>query len=206
MQVNPTPLPPPLLEDCALRYAGKITEWNDERGFGFVVPNGGGDKAFVHISEWKQRSRRPVVGDPIVYSTSRDPHGRLQATGINFAAGKPAPRPPRSGFPRAIIGTLVLALVALAFFAHRLPLVIAATCFLSSLVSFLAYGMDKAAARKNAWRTPENTLHLIDLLGGWPGGLIAQQSFHHKTAKPSFQVGFWLSVAVNIAGVWWLVS
>ena len=46
----------------------------------------------------------------------------------------------------------------------------------------------------------------MDLLGGWPGALLAQQQFHHKTIKQSFQQAFWITVVANLAGTWWLVS
>lgn len=180
-------------------------EWNDERGFGFVVPNGGGDRAFMHISELKQRSRRPATGDQVTYSLAKDSGGRLQATAISFAVvRRHAPQSQSSSFPRATIGALALLLVVVAFGAHKLPPLIAGAYFLFSLISFLAYMKDKHAAQRDAWRTPESTLHLLDFIGGWPGGIIAQRVFHHKTVKQSFQFGFWLSVAANIGGVWWL--
>ncbi len=34
-------------------------------------------------------------------------------------------------------------------------------------------------------------LHLLELLGGWPGAFLAQQVFRHKTRKLSFQLVFW---------------
>src|SRR3546814_17304610 len=52
------------------------------------------------------------------------------------------------------------------------------------------YWLDKEAAQGGAQRIPESTLHLVDLLGGWPGALIAQQQFRHKTVKRSFQFAF----------------
>ncbi len=67
-----------------------------------------------------------------------------------------------------------------------------------SVVSFVAYAIDKAAARKGAWRISENNLHLLDFLGGWPGGFIAQKYLRHKTGKPSFQRIYWLTVLLNI--------
>ncbi len=100
---------------------------------------------------------------------------------------------------------MALALVALAAGMDTMPPVVAGAYFACSVFSFLAYMRDKHAATRDAWRTPESTLHLLDLVGGWPGGLIAQRLFRHKTVKPSFQGVFWLSVLANIAGVWWLV-
>ncbi len=49
------------------------------------------------------------------------------------------------------------------------------------------------------WRTNEQTLHLCSLFGGWPGALIAQRLFHHKSKKLSFQTLFWLIVVVHLA-------
>lgn len=65
---------------------------------------------------------------------------------------------------------------------------------LASIFSYVAYRSDKRRAEEGSWRIPESTLHLADLLGGWPGGLIAQRQYRHKTAKTSFQVVFWLTV------------
>ncbi len=68
---------------------------------------------------------------------------------------------------------------------------------LASLLSFLQYWLDKRSARSGGRRTAENTLHLVELAGGWPGALIAQQRFRHKTRKASYQAVFWLIVAVH---------
>jgi len=72
-------------------------------------------------------------------------------------------------------------------------------------LSYLLYWWDKSAAQKGARRTPESNLHLMDLLGGWPGALVAQQQFHHKTAKASFQAVFWVTVLLNVGMCIWLV-
>lgn len=190
--------------ESLLRYAGKITAWNDERGFGFIMPNGGGDRAFMHISELKTRSRRPAAGDQVTYSLAEGPRGHLQATAVNFVVARHAPKPQGFRFPRATIGVVALVLVAIAYGVHKLPPVVAGAYFLFSVISFMAYMRDKHAAIRDAWRTPESTLHFLDLVGGWPGGIIAQRVFHHKTVKQSFQFGFWLSVLANIGGLWWL--
>ncbi|NMY14386.1 DUF1294 domain-containing protein [Pseudomonas sp. WS 5019] len=68
---------------------------------------------------------------------------------------------------------------------------------LASLLSFLQYWLDKRSAQSGGRRTAENTLHLVELAGGWPGALIAQQTFRHKTRKASYQAVFWLIVAVH---------
>lgn len=76
----------------------------------------------------------------------------------------------------------------------------------ASVITFLMYAIDKSAARRGAWRTPERTLHLLALAGGWPGELLAQQLLRHKTSKAGFRVVFWTTVILNIAGFVWLYT
>ncbi|MFT8231110.1 DUF1294 domain-containing protein [Pseudomonas guariconensis] len=70
---------------------------------------------------------------------------------------------------------------------------------LASLVSLLLYWQDKQRARTQAWRTPEKVLHASELCGGWPGALVAQQLFRHKTRKVSYQATFWVIVMLHQA-------
>ncbi len=67
-----------------------------------------------------------------------------------------------------------------------------------SLVCFLAYGLDKRRAAKGGRRVSERTLHLMAFLGGWPGALLGQRHFRHKTQKVSFRLVFWMVVACHI--------
>jgi len=78
-------------------------------------------------------------------------------------------------------------------------LALAALYAVASVACFIAYARDKSAARKGRRRTPECTLLLLGLAGGWPGGLAAQQLLRHKSAKTSFLIKFWLTVLVNLA-------
>lgn len=73
---------------------------------------------------------------------------------------------------------------------------------LLSLASFCQYWSDKRRAQAGQWRTRESRLHLFALLGGWPGALMAQQVFRHKTRKLDFQIICWGCVAVH--QVFWL--
>tara|TARA_R110001632_G_scaffold8686_9_gene34485 strand:+ start:7668 stop:8114 length:447 start_codon:yes stop_codon:yes gene_type:complete len=79
------------------------------------------------------------------------------------------------------------------------PLMLALLYVLLSLGAYVFYKKDKAAAIKGTWRVPEKTLHLLALLGGWPGAIIAQQRLRHKTQKVSFRVIFWLTLMLNFS-------
>lgn len=71
-----------------------------------------------------------------------------------------------------------------------------------SLLAFLLYWRDKRMARAGQWRVPENVLHAVELAGGWPGALLAQQLLRHKTRKVSYQLVFWLIVLAH--QVFWI--
>ena len=73
---------------------------------------------------------------------------------------------------------------------------------LVSVVTFCLYWSDKRKAQSDSWRTPEKILHAMELAGGWPGALVAQQVFRHKTRKVSYQVVFWLIVLLH--QVFWI--
>jgi uncharacterized membrane protein YsdA (DUF1294 family) len=72
-----------------------------------------------------------------------------------------------------------------------------------SAASFAAYGLDKRRAERREARFAEASLLTLDLLGGWPGGLVAQRLWRHKTAKASYQFVFWLIVAIYQAVAAW---
>lgn len=78
-----------------------------------------------------------------------------------------------------------------------LPWLPAAIYLVMSVITFGLYGYDKRQARGEGRRTPEKLLHGLELLGGWPGALVAQQVFRHKTRKVAFQVVFWLIVLLH---------
>jgi len=86
-----------------------------------------------------------------------------------------------------------------------IPLSLVMLYFGFSLISFIAYKIDKAKAQRKAWRTSENTLHILALLGGWPGAAIAQNTLRHKTQKYGFIRVFWLTVFVNCSILAYLI-
>jgi len=84
----------------------------------------------------------------------------------NPSTRRPAIKPLAPANIPPIFAICFLAFVAIAVVIGRLPLVVLALYLVGSVVAFFAYAIDKSAAQKNRWRTPENTLHLFVLLGG----------------------------------------
>ena len=59
-----------------MRTKGKISFWDDDKGYGFITPLQNKNKVFIHITAFKNRSRRPQVGDMVTYQPSNDKQGR----------------------------------------------------------------------------------------------------------------------------------
>jgi len=190
-----------------MRYQGRITNWNDDKGFGFVTPNGGGKKAFVHIKAFLNSRRRPTESDLITYELTTDQQHRLRAGSIKFA-GDPSSSSAPSGNKSVgiIFATLFCCFVLTISVIGKLSFVVPILYALASTTTFMVYAFDKAAAFQNRWRTSENTLHLLSLVGGWPGALVAQRMFHHKSKKAAFQSDFWITVFLNCSVLTWLLT
>lgn len=94
-----------------------------------------------------------------------------------------------------------LAFVMLAFVFGFISINIVWLYFGASVISFITYAIDKSKAKRNAWRIKESNLHLLSLLGGWPGAGLAQQWLRHKSSKKEFRLFYWLTVLVNVLAV-----
>ena len=187
-----------------MRIQGKIVKWNDEKGFGFISPTTGGNQVFVHIKAFPRGGRRPAVGTEVTYCCSIDPQGRSRAekakiVGVAYSLLGSASK-------AFIISMGFLTFVAVVSFIGLLPAAIFWIYFVMSLLTFAMYARDKSAAGKSAQRAPENTLHTLALLGGWPGAFYAQQLLRHKSRKASFRIVFWATTVLNIGGLAILLS
>jgi len=183
-----------------MRFAGKITNWKDDRGFGFITPIGDEKQIFVHINSFVYHSRRPKGSEMVSYEIGTDNKGRQQAQRVLFAGERrPQPSAPASQHADAlsIFACVFLLFVCGSVFIFKLPIAVIGLYIIGSIASYIAYSIDKSAAQKGQWRIKESTLMVFALIGGWPGALIAQRLLHHKTKKQSFQIGFWIIVVLN---------
>lgn len=190
-----------------MRTKGTLTSWNEEKGYGFISPMSGGKQIFVHIKTFKNRSRRPELGQIVTYNISSDQQGRPCAANATLAGDKLREQDKKkTGASFIAIAVIFVGIVGAAVLAGKLPAIILVFYLALSLITFGAYALDKSAAQKGAWRTKESTLHFLSLAGGWPGALIAQQKLRHKSKKESFRFVFWVTVALNLSGFFWLFS
>lgn len=75
-----------------------------------------------------------------------------------------------------------------------------------NIVTIIAYYVDKRAAIRHKWRVPEKTLHTLEFLGGWPGAIVAQKLFRHKTKKQSYQSTFVWVISAELAIIYFILK
>ncbi|MFT4243643.1 MAG: cold shock and DUF1294 domain-containing protein [Acidovorax sp.] len=202
-----------------MQKQGTIVRWDAARAFGFIRSPGTSANVFFHIRDF--RGGTPKEGLAVTYEEihvgGKGPRAMaVQPVGAASAPRKstPSPAPARNRREREpaanpAAGRLVLLLVAgwlallgWGIWAGQLPLGLTLGALLAvNLLTFWVYAADKNAAKQQRWRVPENNLHLLSLLGGWPGAWLAQQSMRHKSSKREFRVVYWLTVAVHCAAL-----
>jgi uncharacterized membrane protein YsdA (DUF1294 family)/cold shock CspA family protein len=175
--------------------AGTLKTWNDEKGFGFIAPSSAGKDVFIHAKSFANRQRRPSVDDRVQYLVEKDATGRPQATGVLFQEESAAVW--TWLHTRLFIAGAFILIVLWQTVQNALPTAVIWFYLVASPITFVTYGWDKSAAKSDRRRIPENTLHFLELIGGWPGALIAQEHFHHKSRKLSYQFVYWLCVICN---------
>ena len=171
-------------------FRGKIVEWHTAKAYGFA--DDGRKRVFIHIRDFAERHKAPEIGDLLIYEIGADGIGRTCARNIRHV---------NDGGQMHVGHVLLLAaLLALPGFAiWRLASPAVAQWFAGwiVIVSSVCYGFyawDKHRARAGEWRIPENMLHCWEMMGGWPGGFIAQRRLRHKSSKSSYLLSFWLIV------------
>ena len=187
-----------------MRFQGRLHNWQPQRGYGFITPNGGGEPAYVQQHSFLRLQHPPINGDLLSYHVSRDAKGRLIAHAVRQITlrqrlSQQPSLPHRRQEPNTAMPLLLFALfLAGVILLGHLPIAVAALYLLLSLFTYLLYAHDKRAARHRRWRTRESTLHLLALLGGWPGAMLAQQRLRHKSSKASFRFWYRGTVAANL--------
>lgn len=191
---------------------GVLVNWDEARGFGFIEPDLGGPQVFVHAKAFVARgartraaSGRPLVGMRLRFTVETTGDGKKRAQQVSILKAVRQRRPAASTGSAAWGTASYFALLgfALVYFVvgalWQVPHWVAGWYVGWSLLCFLSYARDKAAAQADRRRTPEDSLHGMALIGGWPGALVAQQVLRHKSAKSGFRRVFWLTVLLNVA-------
>lgn len=201
-----------------MRDQGRLVEWFDEQGYGFIQPHDPSKpKVFLHIKEFKRPGPRPIVGCALEYEVHADAQGRFKARQVIYLKAKQLKASQRrhsraGGLQRQkmqpmqvfiILYILLLAALVLSGLVSMLHLMI---ILLMNLVTYGLYMHDKAAAQQGAQRVPENILHLVSVFGGWPSAWLAQQRLRHKTQKQPFRKIYFCTIAINLVLLLWSLT
>ena len=108
---------------------------------------------------------------------------------------------------KILIALMFLVVVGLSVLLGKMHEYVLYAYLATSVITYIVYSFDKKSAITSARRAPENNLHILALLGGWPGALIAQETLRHKTQKKGFRAVFWVTVIANCGFfVWFFTS
>ncbi|WP_291354072.1 DUF1294 domain-containing protein [Acinetobacter sp. UBA3106] len=200
-----------------MRDQGRLVEWYDDKGYGFIQPNDASkDRVFLHIKDFMRQGPRPIVGCALEYTVLLDGDGRYRAQQVIYLKAsqtqKKVNKPKNSNQPAQKLKPMQIACVgyilALAVFTILDLLSGMVLLFISVInaITYWMYAQDKEAALQGNRRVPEQTLHLLSFLGGWPTAWLAQEKMRHKTQKQPFRKIYFCTIALNILLILWLIS
>ena len=200
-----------------MRDQGRLVEWFDDKGYGFIQPNDNSkDRVFLHIKDFARQGPRPLVGCALEYTVLLDSDGRFraqQATYLKASQTQKLSTQPKKSNPVqpkllpmqiACVG-YILALLVFGFLGLLSGLVLLLISMVNAL-TFWMYAQDKEAALLGKRRVPEQTLHILAFLGGWPTAWLAQERLRHKTQKQPFRKIYFCTIGLNILLILWLIS
>ncbi|WP_395748825.1 DUF1294 domain-containing protein [Prosthecobacter sp.] len=173
------------------QHTARVIEWDADKGYGWLKFED--KRLFLHRRDFSRWHHVPKVGEEIRFTWGLDAKQRACAQNAVQVREVAAV----SVWALLVLGALLVAPV----YAWRQTgwemWMLAAYVGVVSVMTYAAYRSDKRKARKNAWRTPETILHLLELAGGWPGAWVAQRRLRHKCSKKFYQFEFWLIICLH---------
>lgn len=202
-----------------MRDQGRLVEWFDEKGYGFIQPNDDSkDRVFLHIKDFARQGPRPILGCALEYNVLVDAQGRYRAQQVSYLKASQTQKSRTSKVssikteqgqrwnPMQIASVAYIVFLALLVLLGRLSGLVLLLISVMNAASYWFYAQDKEAAKNGQRRVPENTLHLLSFLGGWPAAWLAQQKLRHKTQKQPFRKIYFCTILFNILLILWLIS
>ncbi|USE83460.1 DUF1294 domain-containing protein [Acinetobacter tibetensis] len=197
-----------------MRDQGRLVEWFDDKGYGFIQPNETNkERVFLHIKDFARPGPRPIVGCALEYMVLLDGQGRFRAQQVTYLKAsqtgqkpKAKPTPPQKHSVMQLAGMAYFVVLAVLVIAGLLSGLVLLLICLMNAASYWFYAQDKEAAQLGGRRVPEQTLHVLAFLGGWPAAWLAQQKLRHKTQKQPFRKVYFCTIALNLLLILWLIS
>lgn len=173
---------------------GRIKHWNYKKGYGFIIPNEGGDDVFMHISSFVGDGT-PTKGDQVSYVRQHDEQGRPQAINVQpiRSIANSATVPSTRGARKAITSLVLVGLLGLFGLSQYQPLIEGV---------FGTVNQAQTATTTEQY-SPElsNTLQLIQQGGPYPytqDDTVFQNREGHLPSKPR---GYYREYTVDTPGL-----
>lgn len=202
-----------------MRDQGRLVEWFDDQGYGFIQPNDASKgRVFLHIKNFARQGPRPIVGCALEYVVQLDGQGRYKAIQVTYLKASQSQKKYQSNTiqpekvvstklqPMQIFAITYILFLALFTFTGLLSGMVLLFISIMNVMTYWFYAQDKEAAQNGNRRVPENTLHVLAFLGGWPSAWLAQQRLRHKTQKQPFRKIYFCTILLNILLILWLIS
>lgn len=202
-----------------MRDQGRLVEWFDDKGYGFIQPEDSSKaRVFLHIKDFARQGPRPIVGCALDYQVILDEKGRYKAQKVVYLKATQVSKYKKTTSssnvvkmkkkmqPLQIVCIAYILFLALLTLTGLLDGIFLLFISLMNVATYWFYSQDKEAAQLNKQRVPENALHLLAFLGGWPAAWLAQQRLRHKTQKQPFRKIYFCTIVFNILLILWLVS
>lgn len=202
-----------------MRDQGRLVEWLDDKGYGFIQPNDESKgRVFLHIKDFAQKGPRPIVGCALEYVVQLDGQGRYKAKQVTYLkasqTASKSTRPTKKSNAQStsklqpmqilcVVYIVALAILSVSGFLNGMVLLFVS---IINVMTYWFYAQDKESAQNGQRRVPENTLHVLSFLGGWPAAWLAQQRLRHKTQKQPFRKIYFCTIFFNILLILWLIS
>ncbi len=170
------------------RLTGVVIQFDTDKKFGFIKSAELDKSVFVHANEVK--SQYPLQSGQKVEFTLTETKKGFQATQVVIKKNHMTP------FSFFFLIAFIMTGALGAYLYQSMPLFESYLCAINA-VTALFYLYDKTSAGSSLLRVPENTLHTLALIGGWPLAILSQNVLRHKTVKKSFR-----RQQILVIGVW----
>ena len=204
-----------------MRDQGRLVEWFDDKGYGFIQPEDGSKgRVFLHIKDFIRPGPRPIIGCALEYLVQLDGQGRYKAKQVTYLKASQTQKNTQKiqtkikseaqrqvAFqPMQVAIVIYILVVAGLTLAGLLSSMVLLLISVINAITYWMYAQDKEAVQAGNRRVPENTLHILSVLGGWPSAWLAQQKLRHKTQKQPFRKIYFCTIVFNILIILWLIS
>ncbi|WP_339389539.1 DUF1294 domain-containing protein [Vibrio neptunius] len=176
---------------------GTISEWHDTKGYGYISVDDQDAQIKFHLCDLEAYGHPPRISERVQFRLAKDDQGGIRAVNIE--------RQLVFNFSLAIAIWFLTTLVASVLILDYPPLSLVLYIALST-IAYIVYALDKQALHTGGWCVPSLTFHVLNLVGGWPGALLAQSVLHHKYNDIGFKSLFWVTLCANFGLFCWTLT